>query len=76
MKKEGARVVITLYSYILDAHVHLMVRCGGESNSFKLEWMSLLTTRLRKIYSKIKVVEWSQKTSHCKSVQMAYDAQG
>ena len=48
MKNEGARVVTTLYSYILDAQGQLTLLlvdwCGGKSNSFKLLWKSLLTT--------------------------------
>ena len=39
LKNEGARVVTTLYSYILDAQrqltLQLMDGCGGKSNSFK-----------------------------------------
>ena len=46
MKNEGARVVATLYSYILDAQgqlaLYLVDGCGGKSNSFKLFWKSLL----------------------------------
>ena len=48
MKNEGARVVTTLYSYILDAQGQLTLwlvdGCGGKSNSFKLLWKSLLPT--------------------------------
>ena len=47
MKNEGARVVTTLYSYILDAQGQLTLLvdgCGGKSNSFKLLWKSLLPT--------------------------------
>ena len=48
MKNEGARVVTTLYSYILDAQGQLtqklVDRCGGKSNSCKLLWKSLLPT--------------------------------
>ena len=48
MKNEGARVVTTLYSYILDAQGQLTLKlvdgCGGKSNSFKLSWKSLLPT--------------------------------
>ena len=48
MKNEGARVVTTLYSYILDAQEQLTLKlvegCGGKSNSFKLLWKSLLPT--------------------------------
>ena len=31
---------------------------------------------MRKIHSKMKVLEWSQQISHCKSMQIFYDAQG
>ena len=48
MKNEGARVVTTLYSYILDAQGQLTLQlvdgCGRKSNSFKLLWKSLLPT--------------------------------
>ena len=32
--------------------------------------------QMRKNYSKIKVLEWSQQISNCKSMQIFYDAQG
>ena len=32
--------------------------------------------QIRKIHSKMKVLEWSQHISHCKSMQIFYDAQG
>ena len=32
--------------------------------------------QMRKIHSKMKVLEWSQQISHCKSMQIFYDAQG
>ena len=53
-----------------------MVGCGGKSNSSKLLWASLLPARMRKIHSKVKVLEWSQQISHCKYIQIFYDAQG
>ena len=31
--------------------------------------------QMRKINSKMKVLEWSQQISHCKSMQIFYDAQ-
>ena len=31
--------------------------------------------QIRKIHSKMKVLEWSQQISHCKSMQVFYDAQ-
>ena len=54
----------------------LVIGCGRISNSFKLLWVSLLPARMTKIHSKIKVLEWSQQISHCKSMQIFYDAQG
>ena len=48
IKNEGARVVTTLCSYILDAQgqltLYLVDGCGIKSNSFKLLWKSLLPT--------------------------------
>ena len=48
MENEGARLVTTLYSYILDAQGQLTPLlddgCGGKSISFKLLWKSLLPT--------------------------------
>ena len=80
MKNEGSRVVTTLKSYILDAQwqltLKLVIWCGRKSNSFKLLWVSLLPARMRKIHSKMKVLEWSQQISNCKSLQNVYDAQG
>ena len=32
--------------------------------------------QMRKIHSKMKVLEWSQQISHGKSMQIFYDAQG
>ena len=73
-------MVTTLYSYIVDAQgqltLYLVVGCGRKSNSFKLLWVSVLPARRKKIHSKIKVLEWSQQISHCKSMQIFYDAQG
>ena len=74
IKNEGARVVTTLYSYILDAQGQLTLKlvdgCGGKSNSFKLLLKSLLPIKMRKIHSKMKVLEWSQQISHCKYMQI------
>ena len=48
MKNEAARVITTLYSYILDAQGQLILwlvdGCGGKSNLFKLLWKSSLPT--------------------------------
>ena len=48
---------------------------GGKSNSFKLLWKPLLPTN-EEDHPKMKVLEWSQQISHCKSMQIFYDAQG
>ena len=32
--------------------------------------------QMRKIHSQMKVLEWSQQSSHCKSMQIFYVAQG
>ena len=32
--------------------------------------------QMRRFHSKMKVLEWSQQISHCKSVQIFYDAKG
>ena len=39
-------------------------------------WVTLLPARMRKIHSKMKLLEWSQQISHCKSMQIFYGAQG
>ena len=37
---------------------------------------SIFYLQMGKIHSKMKVLEWSQQISHCKSMQIFYDAQG
>ena len=39
-------------------------------------YVSPCNLQMRKIHSKMKVLEWSQQISHCKSLQIFYDAQG
>ena len=41
-------------------------------------FMGVLTTcaRMRKIHSKMEMLEWPQQISHCKSMQIFYDALG
>ena len=41
-----------------------------KSKLFKLIWVSLLPARMRKIHSKMRVLEWSQQISDCKSMQI------
>ena len=77
IKNEGARVVTTLYSYILDSQRQLTVAGGWVGRKIKLIqilWKSLLPAKMRKIHSKMRVLEWSQQISHSKSLQIFYDA--
>ena len=79
MKNEGARVVTTLYSLILDAQWQLTVAGGWmwlKIRLIQILWVSLLPARMRKIRSKMKVLEWSQQISHCKSMQIFMMLQG
>ena len=76
MKNDSARVVTTLYSCILDAGGQLTIAGGWVWGKIKLLWKSLVPARKRKIHSKMNVLEWSHQISHCKSMQIFYDAQG
>ena len=61
MKNESARVVTTLYSYIFDAQGKLILKlvdgCGGESNSFKLLWKSLLPARFMNDGARVVIID-------------------
>ena len=46
------------------------------SNSSELLWLVLLSARMKKIHSKMKVLEWSQHFYHYKSMGIFPDAQG
>ena len=80
IKNEGARVVTTLFINFSDAQGQITPRSVMEScrnsNSSKLLWLVLLSARMKKILSKMKVLEWSQHFSHYKSVGIFPDAQG
>ena len=39
-------------------------------------FMEVLLPTNEEIHSKMKMLEWSQQISHCKSMQIFYDAQG
>ena len=64
IKNEGARVVITLFNDFSDAQGQLTPKSEIEScrnsNSSELLWLVLLPARIKKIHSKMKVLEWSQ----------------
>ena len=80
IKNEGARVVTTLFINFSDDQGELTPKSVMEScpnsNSSELLWLVLLSARLKKIHPKIKVLEWSQHFSHCKSMGIFPDAQG
>ena len=80
IKNEGARVVTSLFINFLDVQGQLtpksvMESCGN-SNSFELLWLVLLSARMKKIHPKMKVLQWSQHFSHYKSMGIFPDAQG
>ena len=47
----------------------------GNSNSSELLWLVLLSAKMKKIHSKMKVLEWSQHFSHYNSMGIFPDAQ-
>ena len=80
IKNEGARVVTTLIINFSDAQGQLPPKSVMEScrnsNPSKLLWLVLLSARMKKNHSKMKVLEWSQHFSHYKSMGIFPDAQG
>ena len=80
IKNEGARVLTTLYTNLLDAQgqitLVLVVVSGRNLNSSKLLCMSSLPARMRMIDSKLKELECSQDFSHYKSIGIFPDSQG
>ena len=46
------------------------------SNPSKFLWLTLLPARMKKIHRKMKVLEWSQRFSHYKSMEIFPNAQG
>ena len=75
INNEVARVVTTLFINFSDATEVVMESCQN-SNSSELLWLVLLSARIKKIHSKMKVLEWSQHFSHYKSMGIFPDAQG
>ena len=68
-KNEGARVVTTFLPLKVygdfsrcsrAAYPKSEIGSGRNSNSSKLIWLSLLPAKMKKIQSKMKVLEWSQ----------------
>ena len=80
LKNEGARVVKTLFIDFSHAQGQLTPKSVMESclnsNPSKLSWLTLLPARMNKIHWKMKVLEWSQRFSHIKSMGIFPNAQG
>ena len=72
IKHKGARVVTTLFIDLSDAQGQLTPKSVMEScrnsNLSKLLLLSLLPAKMKKIYPKIKALEWSQHFFHYKSM--------
>ena len=79
IKNEGARVVTTLFIDFSHAQGQLTPKSVMEScrnsNPSKLLWLTLLPARMKKIHWKMKVLEWSQRFSHYKSMGIFPNAQ-
>ena len=81
IKYEGARAVTTLFINFSHAQEQLTPKSVMEScrnsNPPKLLWLTLLPARMKKkIHWKIKVLEWSQRFSHYKSMGIFSNTQG
>ena len=80
IKNEGARVVTTLFIDFSHAQGQLTPKSVMEScrnsNPSKLSWLTLLPARMKKIHWKMKVLEWSQRFSHYKSMGIFPNAPG
>ena len=80
IKSEGAGVVTTLFIDFSLAQGQLTPKIVMEScrisNLSKLLWLTLLPARMKKIHWKTKVLEWSQRFFHYKSMGIFPDAQG
>ena len=73
-------MVTTLFIDFSDAQGQLTTKSVMEScrnlNPSKLLWLTLLPARLKSIHWKMKVLEWSQRFSHYKSMGIFPNAQG
>ena len=72
IKNESARVFTTLFIDFSDAQGQLTPKAVMEScrnsNPSKLLGLTSLPARIKKIHWKMKVLEWSQRFSHYKSM--------
>ena len=80
IKNEGARVVTTIFIDFSHAPGQLTPKSVMEScrnsNTSKLSWLTLFPARMKNIHWKMKVLEWSQRFSHYKSMVIFSNAQG
>ena len=80
IKNKRARAVTTLFVDFSDAQGQLTLKSVMEScrnsNPSKLLWLTLLPARMKKIHWKMKVLDWSQRFSHYKSMGIFPNAQG
>ena len=80
IKNEGARVVTTLFIDFSDAQGQLTLKSVMEScrnsNPCKLLWLTLLPASIKKIHSKLKALERSQRFSHYRYMVIFSVAQG
>ena len=80
IKNEGAREVTTLFIDLSGAQGQITPKSAMEScrnsNSSELLWLVLLPARIKKIHTKMKVLEWSQHFYNNKSMGIFPDAQG
>ena len=80
IKNEGARVVTTLFIDFSHAKGQLTLKffvgyCPI-SNLSEILWLTLLPARMKKIHWKMKVLEWSQRFSHYKSMGIFPNTKG
>ena len=80
IKNVGTRVVTTLFIDFSCAEEQLtlksVMKFCRNSNPSKLLWLTLFPANMRKIHWKMKVLEWSQRFSHYKSIGIFPNAQG
>ena len=79
IKNEGARVVTAIFIDFLHAQGQLtpksVMKSCRNSNPSKLLGLTLLPARMKRIHWKMKVLEWSQRFSHYKSMGIFPNAQ-
>ena len=74
IKIEGAKMVTILFIDLSHAQGQLtpksVIESCRNSNPSKLLWLPLIPARMKKIHRKMKVLEWSQRFSYFKSIEI------